>query len=195
MLFGGGLQIDGNHPSLGAPSEQRVNKFLDIFHDNPRPFRSRGAYVVCTGGYGLLAADIQPPTDRKYREGPLMANRLVEHGVPSELIRVEDESTSTLTNLTYSLRGGYIDIGDLSPESPLGLVSHPHHLRRIADIAHKLDIIDVRPIPTPEADNRKKEAILRATYQLVLCGAKGPGALKQRENLINQALITIRRYM
>lgn len=193
MIFGGGLDFVGDTTRLAETSQQRADTFLQQYYANKKQFGSREAYVVCTGGYGLLAAGVTAPAERKWREGPLLADKLMNNGVPSKLIRIEDDSTSSITNLTYSLAGGYIDAADFTPESPLGLVSHPHHLDRIGDAARRLAIADIEKIPTTEEDGRKREILLRAVYRVILLGAYGAEALERRENMVADFLAKARK--
>lgn len=193
MIFGGGLNFNGDTTRLAEASRQRAETFLQQYYAHEKQFGSREAYVVCTGGYGLLAAGVTPPAEHKWREGPLLADMLLENGVPGRLIRVEDDSISTITNLTYSLDGGYIDVTDFSPESPLGLVSHPRHLDRVGDAARRLSITDIEKIPTTQEDDRTREALQRAAYKMLLLGAYGTEALEHRERLVAELVAKIRK--
>lgn len=193
MIFGGGTIHHEEAVDLSPVSTQRVNHFLKEHYDNPRRFTDKSSYVVCTGGYGLLAAGVEAPLQQDWREGRLMADVLVQNGFPSSKIKVEDESISTLTNWTYSLRGGLVDPENFDVENLLGLVSHPHHLYRIEDIGRRLGFKHTERIPTPEKDSQLKELVLRALYLSSLVGASTAEALEPRESKIESSINSVRK--
>ena len=186
MIFGGGIDLRDDRAYLSPASRQRVNRFLEEHHNNTKRFTSRNSLVVCTGGYGLLAAGVIPPAERQWREGHLMADALVQAEFPAK-------SISTLTNWTYSMQLGLIAPGDFAPDNPLGLVSHPYHLNRITDIGQRLEFTHVERIATHETDRRGYEMMLRALYGAALFGAHDPAKLEARETeVIGRALAVLR---
>lgn len=182
MIFGGGVAVHDDVATLGVPTQQRVDRFLELYHDNPNHFRAREALVLCTGGYGLLAAGALPPERDEWREARVMADCLVQNGVPPGIIECEDQSGSTLTNWTQSVIGGLITPERFSPDNPLGLVSHPNHLRRIEDIGRRIGFKDTVRIPTKERDSYVGEMARRMLYGVALFGVHTPEELETRES-------------
>jgi uncharacterized SAM-binding protein YcdF (DUF218 family) len=191
IILGAGMELseDGTQASLSEPGLQRAHRFIQHYVDNRASFTAEDAFVVCSGGYGLLAAGIERPENEQLREGTIMADLLVREGVPHSLIRTEDQSTSSLTNLSNSIDIGYITPTDYDPGHKLGIVSHPHHLKRVVMLAGKLGLAksQLAPIPTTEEDARLKEFVLRSGYRLALAGARGEAAIR-REQIVEPAL-------
>lgn len=204
MILGGGTEYDSEgQVYLHQNSVVRADRFLAYFYDrdNRKPFKSKEAFVLCSGGYGLIAAGIaKPGTDET--EAFLMARYLENVGnVDRKLIRTEDRSTSTLTNLTYAVKQNsvgkrLINPDDFNVENPLGLVSHPEHLRRAALIANKLSLPKphLEMIPTEEQDSRMKEFVLRGMYRTWLLNAEGTDELESREQKLERFLEKARSF-
>lgn len=117
-----------------------------------------------------------------------MADLLIREGVPHSLIRIEDESTSSLTNMANSIDMGYITPADYDSNHKLGIVSHPHHLKRVVMLAGKLGLVEsqLAPIPTIEEDAWFKEFVLRSAYRLALTGTRGEATVR-REQMVEPA--------
>jgi uncharacterized SAM-binding protein YcdF (DUF218 family) len=187
IIFGGGVQElpDGGGYMPSEISQQRLDRFLEYYNDNRQLFRSRQAQVMCTGGYGLLAAGIERPDNIRAREGIVAADYLVRAGIAHRLIRPEWESTSTLRNITGVIDLGYLNPQDYGPDRKLGGISHPHHLFRAEDGLEKVGVTREAfvHIPTHEEDNALRELILRVGYKALLLGAEGRDEILAREAL------------
>lgn len=130
IILGHGIEIGEDNqvkPSHGGL--QRANRFLDYYHQHQEAFDSTDARVVCTGGYALLAAGLECPEDNSLREGLVAKQYLLDNGVNEEIIRVEKDSISTLSNFALSMKLGHIAVDEFTGENPLGIISHPNHLK------------------------------------------------------------------
>ena len=114
-----GCQVKGTSPSLML-NERLVaaKEYLDE-HDN--------AVCVLSGGKG---------DDEGISEALCMYNYLVEHGVSSDRLYMEDQSTSTRENLQYSLN----IIKENGLNENVAIVTNEFHEYRAFKIAEKLDI-------------------------------------------------------
>jgi uncharacterized SAM-binding protein YcdF (DUF218 family) len=196
ILLGAGMEFDDiGNARLNHFGIERADRFLQHYTDHKAGFSSREAFVVCTGGYGLLAGGIERPEDNDVREGIITADYLIKNDVPHQLIRVESESVSTLTNLTHTIDLGYVVPGDYNAGHRLGVISHPNHLKRAASLMGKLSLPKevLTLIPTQETDNAIRELLLRSAYRILLFGAYGSEDLCRRERLPGAILSAIRR--
>ena len=187
IILSGGLNYqDGQPQGLSGHSLERTDRFLRYYHENKHAFGSATAFALCAGGYALLADRIEAPGDGT-RESPLMADELMRGGVPASKIRIEDESYSTVTNFTFSLKKGLLSAEDYQDDYRLGVVTHPDHFRRVADFASRLAIPEshLEPILTDyELGGHEKR--LRYLYQVALVGTEGPEAVERRKWLLTQ---------
>ena len=94
------------------------------------------ALLVVTGGQGR-GEDIP--------EAVAMRRWLVERGVPEEKIILEDKSTSTLENLSFSIP--LLEEQGISPNEPVALVTNAFHCYRAREYAKKLGYSDMCSIP------------------------------------------------
>lgn len=196
ILLGNGMQTEADGTvHLSQLGYERADRFLQYYGDNEMLFRSPRARVICSGGYGLLAAGIDRPDNPLEREGIITADYLVAEGVPARIIDVEADSTSTLKNLTNSIALNYIQPTVYNPERRLGIVSHPNHIERAVFVAGKLGIREevIQRIPTDEQDSRRQELMLRCLYRAVLLGAHGSAELIEREDKLGAFLGKVRR--
>ena len=192
MILGGGLdRQQGQLISLSRHSMERTSRFLRYYHENRRAFDSATAFALCSGGYALLADRTEAPDDGS-REAVLMADELMHGCVPASKIRIEDESYSTVTNFTYSIKKGLLSVGDYQNDHQLGVVTHPDHFRRVSDFTHRLAIPQshIEPILS-ESELGGRERALRYLYRGALLGAVGVEAVERREWLLSQLLDTI----
>lgn len=188
MLLGGGMEIDGDIARLTDIGQQRADRFLDYYHDNEDAFTSRGAFVLCTGGAWILSEGL--PQNEQHREGFVTADYLMANGVPKRLIRIEDESNTTLGNVLFSVQRGLIKPADYSPEHQLGVVSHPHHIERAKDSSLKVGFVKdaIAGIPTEQEDSALREFVLRAGFRVALLGTCSLQAVAKREAFISKVL-------
>ena len=94
--------------------QDRLNTALDYLEDHP------DTTVVVSGGQGA---------DEHISEAQAMHDYLVEHGFPSEQILLEDQSTNTYENLSFSnhlIAEHGIDVTD-----DIVVVSNDFHLARV----------------------------------------------------------------
>jgi uncharacterized SAM-binding protein YcdF (DUF218 family) len=194
ILLGSGMEptSDGG-VRLNEGGFERADRFLAYYTENRPAFRASDAQVICSGGYALLGAGVERPENPGEREGILTADYLVNNGVSHRLIRVESESTSTLTNFANSIDLGYVTPSDYDADRRLGVVSHPYHLKRAVMLARKLGWAKdgLAPIATPEWDNRTREFVLRSAYRALLLGAP-KDKLREREHLPERVLAKLR---
>ncbi|HKY50152.1 MAG TPA: YdcF family protein [Candidatus Limnocylindria bacterium] len=109
VVLGGGLREDGQPtPSTLA----RADAAADYARD-------RDAAVIVSGSHG------NGPRPAR-TEAELMADRLVERGVPRDRIYLEDESRDTITNAVF-VAERYL--AGVSPR-PLRIVTSPFHMAR-----------------------------------------------------------------
>lgn len=118
-----------------------------------------------------------------------MADYLIKNSdIPKDLILLEIESISTLTNWTYSLKL-FPDI--LCPDlfdnnKQLGLVSHPNHLNRIIFLAKKLGFgpDTLQKIPTDEEDDKIYKNKLLKIFKKYLSYVSDPIIMEEKEQEI-----------
>lgn len=204
VVFGGGALENPDGSRIISPaSEQRADHALRLYRKNPEQLRR----IILTGGAGLTAVGMELPTDESWSEARLMADYLTVNDVPHYLVETEINSTSTTTNITNILEAGLVVLDELSPEKPLGLVSHPNHLNRISDTFHTLEIKDLEKLPTPEKDNYLRELAHRALNRAILFGIDNItgsndaktlqlriNALKQRDKALAETLRYLRQH-
>ena len=92
-----GCKVNGEEPSLML--RRRLECAMEYLAENPQ------ADCVVSGGMG---------DNESYTEAHVMKKFLVEHGIDAERVYEEDRSTSTETNLLYSL--ALVKEEDLSPK-------------------------------------------------------------------------------
>lgn len=190
IVFGGGTVLgEDGRVCLHETSTQRAERTIEYFNTHKALF-GEGAgtnkpFILCTGGYGLLSAGIEG-RDPNDREAVIMANYLVTKGnIPKEIILLEQESTSTLTNWTKSIKlfKDKLDARLFNQTNPLGLISHPHHLKRVVYLAVQLgyDRAKLELIPTTQVDNENYERHVLAAYKEYLSGVSNPQAMEAKE--------------
>lgn len=174
MILGSGFTVgpDGS-PLPNRAGRERLDRALR--HNNEMGGR---ALILCSGGYAGAAENMDEPPLR-LREAYAMADYLMRNGISSDMIELETESTSTVTNFTYSLREGLI----LPNDGPISVVTHPYHMRRAKLITGKLDL-ELEPVPTDEQDEKRREQVLFRLYQMALLGANGVDELERRERVL-----------
>ena len=182
LILGGGLVRDPDgEVRLTRRSRQRVRRTIRYYRANRRRFATDPeAWILCSGGYpGLSQGWPAPPVDQ--REAALMRAALVKAGVPADLIRTEDASWSTVSNLANCLAAGLIAPGGFTAGRPLGIITHPHHMHRAVRIAALGGIANVQPIPCFQRDGHLREAAIRA---LTTFGVRDLASAQRRERLL-----------
>lgn len=197
MVLGNGVMENRFGLCLTRQGEARANRTIQYYHENRSAFSSREAFILCSGGFSVLAAGVEVE-GRERSEAVVTANYLMKNGdVPHNILEIEPDSISTLTNLSYSLKSDETSLATelFDENNKLGLVSHPHHLRRALFFADKLgfDPRGIELIPTEEKDALVKELILLTGYRaLFLFAANQPDDLEKREHMLNQFLAKLR---
>jgi uncharacterized SAM-binding protein YcdF (DUF218 family) len=106
---------------FGGKRLERADRAADLFH------RGLAPRVVITGGD-------KRGTGRC--EAEVLKDRMVEKGVPAEVIAVECDSVNTLENVRMSVALVEEEIGWRNIQNVI-LLSAPHHLRRVKQsVAH-----------------------------------------------------------
>ncbi|MCR5278431.1 MAG: YdcF family protein [Lachnospiraceae bacterium] len=114
-----GCRVIGHTPSLVL--SERLNAAYNYLISNP------DSYCIVSGGQG---------SDEMISEAQCMHDWLINRGIAKERILVENNSTSTRENLTFS--GEILKENGLS--SDIAIVTNEFHMHRAHMIAHKLGL-------------------------------------------------------
>lgn len=188
MVLGGGISLNNGQAHLKSWSNERVDRTIGYYQSERDRFLAGGAVIVCTGGYSAGQSAEEIPNSQ--REASLMADRLMQYGIPAALIETETESTSTLENLLNVIAAGYIEPHQINRENPLGVVSHPHHLERFVQMGRKMGIYPdtIQKIAANREDEAFREFVTRQLYKGILFGAHDPATLRRREHRVLSGL-------
>lgn len=126
VVLGAGLR--GEVPSNLL--ERRLQKALEYYQQNPQ------TVLVVTGGQG---------NGETIPEGVAMARWLMERGVPSQQIIVEDKSTSTEENLLFAKE--LMEQQGISAEAPVVVVTNAFHCYRAGQYAAMVGFKQVSLLP------------------------------------------------
>ena len=116
-----GARVNGTQPSISLAD--RIVAAYYYMNDNPE------VIAVLSGGQG---------PDEDISEAKCMYQALTALGIAPERLRLEDKSTSTWENLTYSL--DLIEEETGSQPQAIGLVSSDYHLFRAGLLAQKCGV-------------------------------------------------------
>lgn len=179
---------------LSDTARQRADRFLDYYHNVGRVFNCQDAWVVCSGGTGTLARGVELPDNPALREGRAIADYLVKNDIPHSLIRVEDTSISTLTNFINSINLDYFKPEQFNARHPLGVVTHPHHQKRVQVIGDALGFTEkaIKPINAKGPESGILETAFRDMYKVALAGVKKEETMLKREALILKGMNSVR---
>lgn len=110
-----GARVDPGGPSRAL--RHRVEEVVNILPDHP------DAVIIASGGQGA---------DEPMSEARCIRDELVKRGVPAERILLEEASTTTAENLTFSK--------ELLPkeDARVGIVTNNYHVWRAARLARKI---------------------------------------------------------
>lgn len=146
-----GCRVEGDQPSVALG--RRIDTAADYLLAHP------DVQVVVSGGQG---------SDELVSEAEAMRRVLVDRGVAEERILVEDRSTSTLENLTYSK--------ELLAERGLGtsviVVSEGYHMYRALSVAERVGL-DAEGLAAPSAAWMLPTAWVREWFGITLDGVNG----------------------
>lgn len=120
-----GAHVDGTR--LTKALLERTRRALQYLKENPR------TKAVLSGGRGI---------GEEITEAEAMYRYLTVHGIASERLILEEESTNTSENLAYSLK----KIG--TKDCSVGVVTNHFHVLRGTLIGRKCGIREVYPIPS-----------------------------------------------
>ncbi|MBE5792955.1 MAG: YdcF family protein [Clostridia bacterium] len=119
-----GAKVNGTQPS-GA-LRNRIDVASEYLHENPETL------VIASGGQG---------PDEGISEAECILRGLTQRGIDEDRVLMEDKSTSTLENLTYSL-------SLVEKEAPsIGLVTNNFHVYRSMKIAETFDGYEFHAVP------------------------------------------------
>ncbi|WP_069201792.1 YdcF family protein [Bacillus niameyensis] len=137
-----GAKVNGTVPSLSL--QYRLESALDYAKQYPH------VTFILSGGQG---------PDEDISEAEAMKQYLLEYGVSEDRLIIEDQSTSTYENISFSKK--------MLPESirNITIITSDYHLARSKKIANDLDLeADVVPAKTPKV----VEAKLKTRERLAL---------------------------
>ncbi len=127
---------DGRQPydeqqyELSPASEMRAATAAIYYRVNKKLFETQGARIVVSGGYAGLAGNQKAPP-RQSREATLIIDHMMkEYDVPSHILELENESTSTTDNYAKVLKFGYFAGEEFNNENPLLTVGSRQHVVR-----------------------------------------------------------------
>jgi uncharacterized SAM-binding protein YcdF (DUF218 family)/glycosyltransferase involved in cell wall biosynthesis len=127
VVFAGGV---GENGKAGGGSPERVDEAVALYRAGYAP------YLVISSGYVY-----------SFNEAQQMRDLAVAKGVPQSAIVLEERSTNTYQNVTFSN-----DILRDHKSRSILLVSSPYHMRRATGVWHKLaPEITVTPTPPPRS--------------------------------------------
>ena len=109
---------------------RRLVAAQEAYEQNPN------ALIVVTGGQG---------SGEDITEALAMQRWLVARGVSEEKIIIEDKSTSTLENLSFSMP--LLKERGILPDEPISLVTNAFHCYRSREYAKKLGFSNIRTVP------------------------------------------------
>ena len=128
LVLGGGIRQGEVRPTL----QMRLDQTITYHQRNPT------AIIIVTGGTGF---------GEYISEAEAMARYLIDHGIPRELILLENAATSTYTNMSFS-RDIIDDHFDHPPRAVV--ITSNFHMFRSARFADMLGIdATIYPAPTP----------------------------------------------
>ena len=146
-----GCKVEGDRPSVALL--RRVDTAADYLLAHP------SVQVVVSGGQG---------PDELISEAEAMRRALVDRGVDEDRILVEDRSTSTLENLTFSK--------ELLAENGLGtsviVVSEGYHMYRALRVAERVGL-DAEGLAAPSAAWVLPTSWVREWFGITLDGIRG----------------------
>lgn len=146
-----GCKVEGDRPSVALL--RRIDTAAEYLLAHP------SVLVVVSGGQG---------PDELISEAEAMRRALVDRGVDEDRILVEDRSTSTLENLTFSK--------ELLAENGLGtsaiVVSEGYHMYRALRVAERVGL-DAEGLAAPSAAWVLPTSWVREWFGITLDGLKG----------------------
>lgn len=130
IILGAGL--NGNQPTRNLT--WRLETAADFAKLHPE------AYVICSGGQGA---------DEIVSEASAMAGWLQAHGISQKRILLEEQSTSTMENLTFSYQLWQSVQNSKGEDAPdrIVVVSSEYHMARIESMLEKLKIEHATTLP------------------------------------------------
>lgn len=204
IVFGRGISTDKTGVYLSQPSLSRVHAVASYIEDNLPAFSLHRPCVVFSGGQASIAKGKDIVLTPQFSEASLMleyAGRLridnkASLGVYADMY-AEVESDSTLENVLKVKEGRYFANAAFTSESPLGLVAHREHLKRIHYLVSRIFELSDDAIvhivasgdDTPEIG--VSEACMLTLTRLAFFGSHSHASLRRRHRLLAIALNVI----
>ena len=156
MLFGTAVADAEGQIHMSETGKQRCYRAAVAYFDHR--FDRRPESLLVSGGFSKDLKDAPPAS----REALLIADFLIKRcDIPAAAIVTETHSMSSIENIICSAEE-FPDFfeGIKAGEEKIGLVSHPHHLARVAFIGSELLPCPVDRfirLPTTQQDNKTNE--------------------------------------
>jgi hypothetical protein len=136
LLILGGGRIQESHSlekfQLSEASLQRADRAIEYYHQHASQFLGREASIICSGGASPIYDGIQDIVT-EHAEGTLIANHLVQNGVPTHLLKTETNSNTTTMNIVNTIEYGLLNPHEFTAERRLGIITHINHYIRVQE--------------------------------------------------------------
>lgn len=146
MVLGTAGADEGGELYFSAPARNRCDRAAEAYFGSG--FGRSDGSILIAGGYAKWLFD-EPPVKREAR---VMAEYLIErYGIPKNALLLEDESTNTEENFTFSQDahpGFFEDVNSF--DTKLAIVSHESHLKKALVIGRRvLNCYERQLVPLP----------------------------------------------
>lgn len=190
MIYGAGLELSGEVLVPKQSTNERADAAGQYYAEHAAAFAGQGAMILCSGGASAIYDGMHDVSTSR-AEGTQVAHRLMrEWGVPSKIIEVEPFSTTTTENVLNSIDQELLRVEQYSAESPLGVVTHKHHYKRVCRDLGDAGLVAEATIGIhPEAsDSAMHELASRAIRSIFFVGIKQGDlvSMRHRNDLINR---------
>jgi DUF218 domain len=182
IVLGRGIEIEDGQAYLSLDSMQRAERMAEDYDANWEAYNA-GGLIVVSGGHPRLANEEFPTS-----EADLIADRLMDLGVPHWIIEKETESTSTLANFLNSAE--YFANRTITEENPLKVVLQRDHWKRARFFGGKVLDVPMEPVFAPGGGGLRRltqETVMNAVWHVALAGIENgdQAALLAREEGVN----------
>ena len=148
IVLGARVDPDGPSPAL----TRRLNAVMAVLDDHPN------AVIIASGGQGR---------DEPMSEAQCIREELIKRGVDTNRIITEDQSTSTIENIRFSM--ALMD----DPHAQTGLITNNYHVYRATRIARKAGLINVHGIAAMYTGHTKFHYMIREAICIVVDYLRG----------------------
>jgi hypothetical protein len=204
IVFGRGISTDKTGVCLSEPSLARVHAVASYIEDNLSAFSLHRPRVVFSGGQTSVARGKDIVLTPQFSEASLMLEyaRGLRIGNKASLdgyadMYAEVESDSTLENVLKVKEGRYFMKAVFTAESPLGLVAHREHLKRIHYLVSRVfelsddAIVDIIASGDDTPKIGVSEGCMLALTRLAFFESHSHASLRRRQRLLAMALNVI----